>query len=243
VNIAMWSGPRNLSTAMMRSFAQRADCRVWDEPFYAAYLVATGLDHPMRDEVIAAGLRDPNDVIAGCIRPPESGIVYQKHMAQHMIRGIDRGWIRKVTNVFLIREPARVIASYHAKREDPLMSDLGFVEQADLFDRAADAAGRAPLVVDALDIRADPRAMLDGLCGALGIGFDEAMLSWPAGPSPDDGVWGAHWYRAIWDTTGFAPPERGEPPALPAHLQSLADRAGPLYQRLAQHRLRARADP
>lgn len=237
MNIAMWSGPRNLSTAMMRSFAQRHDCRVWDEPFYAAYLVATGLDHPMREEIIAAGLRDPRDVIDRCVQEPDGGIVYQKHMTQHMIERFDRAWVQKLTNVFLIREPARVIASYHAKREDPLMSDLGFIEQAELFDMAAQSIGKAPVVIDAFDVRANPSGMLGSLCQALGISFDAAMLSWPAGPSPDDGAWGPHWYRAIWESTGFAPPERGELPALPANLQRLADEALPLYDRLAEHRL------
>ena len=149
--IAMWSGPRNLSTAMMYSFAARGDCQVWDEPFYAAYLKSTGLIHPMQDEVIAAGLADPADVAQACLAPlkAEQSLFYQKHMTLHMVPEFDRAFMRGLTNVFLIRHPARVVSSYSKKRENPTLADIGFVQQAELFDEVANWLGHAPLVVAA----------------------------------------------------------------------------------------------
>jgi hypothetical protein len=186
MNIAMWSGPRNLSTAMMYAFAARGDCAVWDEPFYAAYLRATGLTHPMRDAILAAHDGDAARVAAACAAPAPDGSphFYQKHMAQHMVPGMPLGWADHAANVFLIRHPARVVASYAKKREGPTEDDLGFRRQAELFDRFADRQGRAPVVIDGTDIRADPAGMLDRLCTALGLPFTDRMLHWPAGPKP-----------------------------------------------------------
>lgn len=237
--IAMWSGPRNLSTAMMYSFAARGDCRVWDEPFYAAYLKATGIVHPMNDTVIAAGIADPAMVAAACLAPlgAEQSLFYQKHMTLHMIPSFDRGFMRGLTNVFLIRHPARVIASYAQKRESPTLADIGFVQQAELFDEVADWLGAAPLVVDSADIRADPRGVLGRLCAALNIPFVESMLNWPAGPKPYDGVWAPHWYNAVHASTGFGDPE-GPLPTLSGDMVQLMDRALPHYDRLAAYALR-----
>ncbi len=201
VRIAMWSGPRNLSTALMRAFSQRGDCTVIDEPFYAAYLEMTGLDHPMRAQVLR-GARDPAAVAAGLVGPVATPVYYQKHMFQHMISGMPRGWMDHVTNVFLIRDPMRVLASYRAKRAQVTLQDLGISQQMEMF-----ASTQNAIVVDAADILADPAGHLAKLCGAIGIAFDPAMLSWPSGPHPSDGVWGAHWYGRIWDSTGFAPPD------------------------------------
>ena len=237
LNIAMWSGPRNLSTAMMRSFSQRADCTVWDEPFYAAYLAETGLAHPMREEVIEAGERDAAIISKRCAAPGTRAHFYQKHMTHHMLDSFDLSFLDCVRSVFLIRHPARVVASYHAKRENPVSGDLGFVEQKRLFERACEHEGRIPLVIDAHDIREDPRRALSALCDGLKIGFDPAMLEWPPGPHEADGVWGRHWYPAIWQSTGFAPPESGPPPELPADLQKLVDQAIPVYEYLHRHRI------
>jgi hypothetical protein len=238
--IAMWSGPRNLSTAMMYSFAARGDCRVWDEPFYAAYLAHTGMQHPMAAEVIAAGQQDPAAVAAECVSGDmaDKGLFYQKHMTLHMVPAFDRGFMRGLTNVFLIRHPARVVASYAKKREGPTLADIGFVQQAQLFDEVADGLGHAPLVVSAEDIRATPRDTLARLCAALGIPFVETMLRWPAGPKPDDGVWAPHWYNAVHASTGFDEPE-GPLPDLPKAFQDLADQALPYYERLLAYRLSA----
>jgi len=236
--IAMWSGPRNLSTAMMYSFAARGDCRVWDEPFYAAYLKATGIDHPMKEAVIADGIADPSHVADACLAPlkAEQSLFYQKHMTLHMIPEFDRGFMRGLTNVFMIRHPARVIASYAKKREAPTLADIGFVQQAELFDEVANWLGRAPIVIDSADIRMAPRESLSRLCAALGISFTDKMLSWPAGPKPYDGAWAPHWYNAVHGSTGFDEPE-GALPKLDSSFQALCDQAMPYYERLARLKL------
>lgn len=238
MRIAMWSGPRNLSTALMYAFAARGDCAVWDEPFYAAYLRATGIAHPMRDAIIAAHDPDPARVAASCIGPIPQGqrLFYQKHMTLHMIPDFDRGFMRDLTNVFLIRHPARVVASYAQKRESPTLADIGFVQQAELFDEVAGWMGHAPLVIDSADIRADPRGALGRLCAALGIPFTEAMLTWPAGPKSFDGVWAPHWYNAVHASTGFGEAE-GALPQLAGEAAALVEQALPHYQRLARFRL------
>lgn len=238
MKIAMWSGPRNLSTALMYAFAARGDCSVWDEPFYAAYLAATGIDHPLRDQVIAAGETDAARVAQACLGPIPQGqsLFYQKHMTLHMIPAFDRSFLAGLTNVFLIRHPARVIASYSKKRESPTLADIGFVQQAELFDQVADFTGAQPLVIDSADIRANPRVRLTRLCAALGIPFTDSMLHWPAGPKPFDGVWASHWYNAVHASTGIDEPE-GPLPSLSARDQDLADQAMPFYQKLAALRL------
>ncbi|QYK41921.1 MAG: HAD family hydrolase [Paracoccaceae bacterium] len=240
MNIAMWSGPRNLSTAMMYAFAARGDCAVWDEPFYAAYLAATGLDHPMGDAILAAGDADPARVAMACANAPATGekLFYQKHMTHHMIDGFPLDFMDSCTNVFLIRHPVRVIASYVAKRENPTLDDIGFPQQSRLFDRVADRTGRAPLVVDSADIRANPPGILQKLCDSLGIGFTWNMLSWPAGPKPYDGAWAPHWYGAVHRSTGFDTAE-GPLPDLPPEFHPLAEAARLHYDRLAPHRLTA----
>lgn len=237
--IAMWSGPRNLSTAMMYSFAARGDCAVWDEPFYAAYLDATGINHPMRDEIIAAHEADPDVVTATCKGPIPQGqrLFYQKHMTLHMIPEFDRRWMRSCRNVFLIRHPARVVASYAKKREGPTQHDIGFVQQAGLYDEVATWSGTPPVVIDSDDIRADPEAMLRKLCTALGIAFTPKMLRWPAGGNPADGIWASHWYGAVHRSTGFAGAE-GPLPDLGGTYAALAAEALPHYERLAANRLR-----
>ena len=235
--IAMWSGPRNLSTAMMRAFSSRPDTVVSDEPFYAAYLARSGVVHPMQDEVLASQPQDPHQVAADMLGPVPSGkpVWYQKHMAHHMIDGVPLDWMDGVTNVFLLRSPERVLASYTQKREDVTLRDIGFAEQAMLFDRVADRLGHAPPVVDSEDVRRDPRGTLSALCAAIDLGFTDAMLSWPKGQHADDGVWAPHWYGAIFDSTGFAPPDE-KALALPDHLLAIADEARPFYERMAAHK-------
>lgn len=236
--IAMWSGPRNLSSAMMYAFAQRADCAVWDEPFYAAYLQASGIDHPMREAVIAAGETDAAKVAEACLGPipQKKTLFYQKHMTLHMVPSFPRGFMRSCTNVFLIRHPARVVASYAKKREAPTLADIGFVQQAALFDEVAGWLGHAPPVIDSADILDKPLESLTKLCDALGISFDPAMLAWPAGPKPYDGAWAPVWYGALHQSTGF---QLGESPLpeLPPAYAALAEAAMPHYERLAAHKL------
>ena len=238
VRIAMWSGPRNISTAMMRSFENRADCQVVDEPFYAAYLAETGLDHPMRDEVLGAQPTDWRAVVAG-LEALDGPVVYEKHMTHHMLPGMGLEWAADRANAFLIRDPAEVLASYVVKRGEVTLDDIGIVRQRELFEREAERLGRAPPVVRGADILAAPETMLRALCAALGIGFDPAMLSWPAGRRASDGVWAPAWYDAVERSTGFAKPDRAPRPALTGDLQRIADQARPHYEALAAHRLMA----
>lgn len=234
----MWSGPRNLSTAMMYAFAQRPDTEVWDEPFYAAYLAATGLDHPMGAEIQAAGKRDANAVIEACTKAGTQGkpVFYQKHMTQHMIQGVDRSWIKEMTNVFLIRHPARVLASYDKKRGNPTLDDIGFRQQAELIDLVSDRDGAPPIVIDSADIRKNPEKMLRLLCQRLGIPFEPAMLSWAKGGNPQDGVWASHWYGAVWNSTGFAGAE-GPLPEVSQSLKPVLEQAQEIYDRIAPLKL------
>jgi hypothetical protein len=239
INIAMWSGPRNISTAMMYSFGNRADCFAWDEPFYAFSLKHHGNDHPMRDPIIAANDCDFDRLVTRCVAPAPDGrrVFYQKHMTHHMLAGYDRQWIGSLANAFLIRSPERVLASYARKWSDVSLRAIGFVEQAEIFDVVADRLGKAPPVIDAEDVLADPRAILTPLCMALGISFDPAMLAWPRGPKPFDGVWAPHWYNAVWNSTGFAHAGKAPEPELPAPLARIAEEAQPYYERLRAHRI------
>lgn len=233
MRIAMWSGPRNLSTAMMYAFATRADCAAVDEPFYAAYLGATGLDHPMRERILAAQPVDPGAVVAGLLRPVAQPVQYLKLMTHHMLPGFPLDWARDAANIHLIRHPARVIASYAAKRDAPdlTLEDIGFGNAAQLF-----AALPGP-VIDSDDIRAQPGAMLETLCDSIGLRFDPAMLSWPAGPKQCDGVWAPHWYDAVHRSTGFARAEGALPQVEDRH-RPLLDRALPVYEAMRAARLR-----
>jgi hypothetical protein len=237
VRIAMWSGPRNLSTALMRSFENRADTAVWDEPFYAAYLAASGVDHPLRDEVVAAYETDPDRVAAACLEPAPDGaaVFYQKHMTHHMLADFPLDWTAGVTNAFLIRRPEAVVASYRRKRERATLDDLGFVRQRELFDEVAARTGGVPPVVDADAIRREPAATLAKLCAALAISFDPAMLAWRAGPRASDGLWAAHWYDGVRHSTGFTPPS--PLPALDEGGRALVEAARPFYDALAAYAL------
>ena len=236
--IAMWSGPRNLSTAMMRSFGARADCAVSDEPFYAAYLAATGLQHPMRDEVMASQPQDAGRVAADMLGPVPGGksVWYQKHMSHHMIPGFPLDWMDGVTNVFLLRSPERVLASYAQKRESVTLADVGFEGQAMLFDRVAQRTGIAPVVVESDDIRRDPEGTLRALCAAIDLPFDPAMLAWAPGQHAEDGVWAPHWYGAIFASTSFAPPDETMP-VLPGHLAAIAEAARPYYETMRAYKI------
>ncbi|KPA19821.1 hypothetical protein shim_37800 [Shimia sp. SK013] len=237
MKIAMWSGPRNLSTAMMYAFGNRPDCAVVDEPFYAAYLAMTGLDHPMRQEILEAQDQNPKAVADALseAHPDGKAVFYQKHMTQHMIDGVPRDWMRDVTNVFLIRHPARVIASYSAKRENPALSDIGFVQQAELFDLVT-SWGQEPVVIDSHDIRENPQEMIEKLCDAIGLGFDPRMLNWPKGGHAQDGVWAPHWYGSVWNSAGFADAEGTLPLVQNGHMPVL-EAALPYYEKMRSARL------
>jgi hypothetical protein len=242
VRLAMWSGPRNLSTALMRSFGNRADTVVVDEPLYAHYLVVTGLDHPGRDDVIAAQPHDWRAVaqaLTGRI-PGGHRVYYQKHMTHHLTPDVGREWLAGVTNAFLVRDPAGVVASYAKVRSEPTLEDLGLPQQVEIFRACADRLGTPPPVVDAADLLAAPGPVLAALCDRVGLPFDEAMLAWPPGPRAEDGVWAPHWYASVERSTGFGPP-RGERPEVPDRLLPLLERCLPYYEELLPHRILAPA--
>lgn len=232
MKIAMWSGPRNLSTAMMYAFGNRADFAAWDEPFYAPYLDKSGSDHPMRDEIIAAHDTDPVSVATRCAGPVPDGKVhwYMKHMALHMVDGFPVDWAEGCVNVHLIRHPARVIASYSAKRENLTLGDIGYEQHAALFDRFPGP------VIDSADIRRDPERMLGKLCAEIGLDFDPAMLSWEKGPRSFDGIWARHWYEAVHRSTGFAGAEAALP-RLEGRQAALLNAAFPAYDLMAQRKM------
>jgi hypothetical protein len=239
IRIAMWSGPRNISTAMMRSWGNRVDTFVVDEPFYAYYLKATGKEHPGADEVIATGESDWREVIAQLTGPIPNGkrIFFQKQMAHHLLPAVDREWLGVVTNCFLIRDPREVIASYIKKREDPALQDLGFMQQSAIFDFVRTRTNSVPPIVDAKDVLENPERMLRLLCEAVGVEFSESMLSWPPGLRETDGVWARHWYGEVAKTGSFQP-YRPKEVKVPARLQEIHDRCRECYERLYEFRLR-----
>ena len=238
VRIAMWSGPRNISTAMMRSWGNRPDTFVCDEPFYAHYLEATGRAHPGADEVIANGETNWRKVIEGLIADvPGKRIFYQKQMTHHLLPEIDRAWLGAVTNCFLIREPREVIVSYIKKNNDPALEDIGFVQQAEIFDWVRARTGAIPPVIDARDVVENPEKILRLLCDAVGVDFMEAMLSWPRGLRETDGIWAKHWYGEVVNSTTFRKPSHQERESVPQHLRGVYERCRECYARLYQHRL------
>jgi len=239
----MWSGPRNISTAMMRAWENRTDCAVTDEPLYAHYLARTGADHPAREAIIAAGEADWRKV-AAALRGPVPGarpIWYQKHMSHHLLAQVGRGWIHELANAFLIRDPAAVVDSYLRTRDEVTPGDLGLAQEARLFDEIADRSGTAPPVVDADEFLLSPKAHLRALCGRFGIAFSERMLRWPAGPRESDGPWAPYWYHAVRKSTGFAVPQPREI-RLAGRAARVADACRPHYEHLYRHRLRVGPD-
>jgi len=239
IRIAMWSGPRNISTAMMRSFGARTDTAVIDEPFYAAYLAGSGSQHPMRETVLASQPNDWRQVVAALLGPVPGGkpIFYQKLMTHHMLNDFGREWMRSMRNAFLIRDPAAVLASYALKRTEIVLADIGIVQQRELFEREAERRGSAPPVIEGSDVLADPARTLERLCDALGIAYSGAMLRWAPGRRDTDGVWAPAWYESVERTTGFAPAPVPSTVKLPGPLQRIADLAQPHYAVLAAHRL------
>lgn len=231
MKIAMWSGPRNLSTAMMYSFGNRLDFSAMDEPFYAPYLKASGAAHPMGEQIMATHETDPVKVAKLCAEPSETHR-YMKHMPHHMVAGMPLGWAQDCINIHLIRHPARVIASYIAKRENPNLNDIGFAKQVALFDQIGG------LVIDSHDILENPEAALRNLCAAIDLPFSAAMLNWSTGPKPYDGIWASHWYGAVHSSTGFAGAE-GPLPILAGEAADVCAQALPFYEKLRSQRLTA----
>jgi hypothetical protein len=236
--IAMWSGPRNISTALLRSWGNRPDTFVCDEPLYAHYLKATGLPHPGADEVIRRHESDLRKVVGWLTGDVPEGktIFYQKHMSHHLLPQIDRGWLDQVDNAFLIRQPREVVPSLAKVLTQPRLEDTGYPQQWEIFCQVRERTGRTPPVIDARDVLHNPRRLLTLLCEALEVPFTEAMLSWPPGARPTDGVWAPYWYDAVLKSTTFGPYQRRNEP-IPASMNHLLGQAEDLYRRLYEHRL------
>lgn len=238
LRIAMWSGPRNISTAMMRAWENRDDCTVSDEPLYAAFLAETGLEHPGREEIITSGETDWRRVTRHLLGPVPGGkpIWYQKHMSHHLLPEMATEWVFGLSNVFLIRDPVEVVSSYLKSRAEVTPEDIGLPQQGELFDLLCDATGEAPPVIDAGDFLRAPEAHLRALCQRLGVEFSSRMLSWPAGARASDGIWAPHWYDAVWKSTGFEP-WRARENTLKGEFAEVAETCRPVYERLRQHRM------
>ena len=236
----MWSGPRTVSTALMRAWENRPDTVVVDEPLYAFYLNRTGLDHPGRAEVIASqptGWRVVLDQQATGPLPPGVTIGYAKHMTHHLLPGIDPAALAPFRHAHLIRDPRELLASYARVRAEPTVEDLGVVQQTEIFERFGGP------VVDSADLLADPEGILRALCRALDVPFDAAMLAWPPGPRDSDGVWAPYWYASVHASTGFQPPRERPDEPLPARLEPIAQQCLPHYERLHQYRIKAEGAP
>ncbi|MEM7210795.1 MAG: HAD family hydrolase [Pseudomonadota bacterium] len=232
VRIAMWSGPRNISTAMMRAWGSRSDCVVMDEPFYGAYLAETGLEHPMRTEILAAHPVDFSEISRDCAERSDAGVIYQKHMCQHMIPEAPLDWMSACCHAFLIRPPAEVAASFSLKYRDLTAEYLGFRRQAELFEIAG-KNGNHPPVIEAREVLENPEGMLRALCAVLEVPFDPAMLSWEAGPRDSDGVWASHWYHSVNQSTGFVEPRPAAP--CPDALAPIVAECQPYYDAMREH--------
>ena len=237
--IAMWSGPRNISTAMMRAWGNRPDTFVTDEPLYAHYLKETRLPHPGAEEVIAYDETDWRKVVTFITGPIPDGKViwFQKHMSHHLLPQIEMEWMDRVANCFLIREPKAMLTSLIAVTPNPKLSDTGLPQQVKLFDWVGKKSGEIPPVVDARDVLENPRGVLEKLCAAVGVAFTDAMLYWPPGRRPTDGIWAKHWYASVENATGFQPYKPKNDP-IPFEFIGLLKECETLYQQLHRHRLK-----
>ena len=233
IRINSWSGPRNISTALMRSFAQRADTRAVDEPLYGHYLATTGAPHPGREQLIQEletdATRVLKDLILGeCDRP----VLFMKQMVHHLTADLDLGFLDHCVNVLLIRDPAEVISSLVNQLPEPTMRDVGLERQARLFRELQDR-GQEPPVIDAMQLLLDPEHVLRQLCDRIGLEWDPAMLSWPAGRRPEDGPWARYWYDNVERSTGFAP-YRPKQIAVPESSRELLERCRRFYGELSE---------
>jgi len=238
LRIAMWSGPRNISTAMMRSWGNRPDTFVCDEPLYASYLSVTRRAHPLAAEIRASQPNDWRQVVKWLTGPVPEGkvIFFQKHMAHHLLPEMGREWLQQLSHWFLIRDPQEVIPSYVAKRGTPQLEDLGYVEQLELFNDLRQRTGHTPPVLDAKDVQDCPRRLLGLLCDSLGVTFSDAMLSWPPGLRSTDGPWAKHWYAEVASSTSFRP-HQAKREEVPETLRDIHARCWQCYETLYEHRL------
>jgi len=233
LRICLWSGPRNVSTAVMYAFRERADTSVVDEPLYAHYLSAAGVEHPAVQDVIAAqdtdGASVVEKVILGASPTP---VRFFKHMAHHLV-GLDLGFLAQVENVILTRDPEEMLPSLVQQVPNPTLDGTSLPRQVELMERIVDT-GHKPIVIESKRLLTDPESTLRAICDRLGLGFEAGMLSWPTGPKPEDGVWAPHWYHNVHTSTGFDPYQAKTEP-FPKHLEPLLERCRPLYARLVEH--------
>ena len=228
--ISMWSGPRNLSTALMRSFGNRSDVtNVLDEPFYASYLVSTNKDHPMKKEAIQSQLTNIDDVKKNC-QVANKGVTYQKHMTHHIIDK-DYSWMNELINCFLIRNPKMVVHSFMKSWNDGGFEDIGFQQQYDIYKYVQENINDKPIIIDASKLRNDPKRVLSKFCEIVGLEWDEKMLSWSTGLKYYDGVWAKHWYPSVLNSTSFKP-ESKKQINLSDNEKTIVDRAMPIYEEL-----------
>ncbi len=240
LHLAVWSGPRNISTAMMRAWGNRADTFVVDEPLYAHYLQLTGLPHPGVEEILARHEADWRKVAESLTGPVPGGkaIFYQKHMSHHLLPEVGREWLSRLTHVFLIRDPREMLTSLMKVLPEPRVEDTGLPQQVELFERVRQETGRTPPVFDSKDILDAPEPMLRAMCAGVCVAFDPAMLSWPPGPRETDGVWAKHWYGEVEKSTGFKPFKAKDEP-VPGRLRPVYERCVELYDVLSRHRVTA----
>jgi Sulfotransferase domain len=230
----MWSGPRTVSTAMMRAWENRPDTAVVDEPLYAFYLASTGLEHPARDEVIASQSVSWRAVLSSLASDPlPAGVTisYAKHMTHHVLPSVDLSAFAPFRHAFLIRDPRSLLASYARVRSAPTLDDLGLRQQAWLFEEFGGP------VIDSSDVLAAPEASLRALCSALGVPFSASMLSWPPGPRSSDGVWAPYWYESVWRSTRFTAARPGPPPSLDPALEPLLEECLPYYEKMRKNKI------
>ena len=239
IRIAMWSGPRNISTAMLRSWESRADTFVVDEPYYAYYLSQNDLQHPGREDVLREGELDAAKVSHGLVNKTKGNcsIYYQKHMTHHLLDTIDRDWMGSVTNCFLIRDPKDMIISYSKVHPEINSVLLGVEQQREIFEYVKNITGGTPPIIDSKDILMNPKEILSKFCDRIDVEFSDEMLSWPKGPRDTDGNWGKYWYKNVMNSTGFNQyvPKTEE---VPEKYLSLYEESYKLYQDL--HKLRIR---
>ncbi len=237
LKLSVWSGPRNVSTALMYSFRQRPDTLVVDEPLYAHYLDVTGADHPGDEEVLAAMDRDGERVVREVILGPcERPVHFIKNMAHHLV-ALDRSFLSRITNALLIRDPKEMLPSLAVQLPHPTLRDTGLQQQVEILDLVLEQ-DEDPVVLDARELLLDPPVVLERACGKLGIPFYGAMLSWPPGPKPEDSVWAKHWYGSVHSSTAFAPYEPKTEP-FPRRLEPLLKECRPLYERLRRFAITA----
>lgn len=236
LRIAAWSGPRNISTAMMRSWENRPDTIVCDEPLYAYYLSKTGLDHPAREDVIAHHESDWKKVVDQLCGNIHASVFYQKHMTHHLLPEIERDWLLKMTNIFLIRNPREMMVSLIKTIPIPTINDTGLPQQLDLFTYIENETSAIPLVIDAKDVLEDPETMLKKICEVIGVPFYDEMLSWPVGKRDSDGIWAPYWYKSVEASSGFT---KWQPKVeqVPEALESIMTECTTIYEQLATHRL------